>query len=286
MICINIILTGTALNLMKFYAQIYYNLCNKNVNNKIYYCRGSNIHKHHIVPKHAGGGEDENNFTYLSIREHIIAHFLLWKIHGMINDLRSMHMLGAKLTSQQRSTVGKWCYENKIGMFSISKERRSEISRKNGKRTKELKIGIHNPENFSKFASLGGKASIISPNNPWAYWASKEGQSARAHLGGKSHIGKLWIHKDDVITRCLHSEIQQKIDEGWQYGMKDRGREYVNNGEKTFRIETNKIFELLLRGWQLGKAPNYQPDRKRSKKEFSYQSLLEWESQGEHSLPK
>jgi len=285
-ICINIMLAGTRINLMKFYAQIYYNICNENVNNKIHYCKGSNIHKHHIIPRHAGGGEDESNFTYLSIRQHIAAHFLLWKIHGMVNDLRSMHMLGAKLTYEQRRIVGKWCYENKIGMFSIGKEERAEISRRGIKTQIKNKLGIHNPENFSKFASLGGKASIISPNNPWAYWASKEGQSARAHLGGKSHIGKLWIHKNDVITRCLNTEIQQKIDEGWQYGMKDGGKEYVNNGEKTFRIETNRIFGLLLRGWQLGKAPNYQPDRRRSKKEFSYESLLELESQGEHSLPK
>jgi hypothetical protein len=192
--------------------------------------------------------------------------------------------LGAKLTYEQRSIVGKWCYENKIGMFSFSKEEKAEISRRNGKMAKERETGIHNPENFSKFASLGGKASIVSPNNPWTYWATREGRSTRASLGGKSHVGKVWIHKDDVITRCLYSEISKKIDDGWQYGMKDGGKEYVNNGEKTFRIQTEKIFELLLRGWQLGKAPNYQPDRKRSKKEFSYESLLELESQGEHSL--
>jgi hypothetical protein len=285
-IFINIILAGTGFIFMNFYSQIYYKLCNENVNNKIHYCRGSNIHKHHIIPRHAGGGEDESNFTYLSVRQHIIAHFLLWKMHRMVNDLRSMHMLGAKLTYEQRSIVGKWCHENKIGMFSFSKEEKAEISRKNGKRAKERKTGIHNPETFSKFASLGGKASIVSLNNPWSYWASKEGRSKRAQMGGRIHTGKVWIHKGDTTTRCLFNEIEEKMNEGWQYGMKDGGKEYVNNGDRTFRIETDRIFKLILRGWQLGKAPNYKPNRKRSKHELSYAALLELECQDEHIQPK
>ena len=73
------------------------------------------------------------------------------------------------------------------------------------------------------------------------------------------------------------------MDNGWKYGMKDGGKEYVNNGEKTFRVESDKIFDLLLRGWKLGKAPNYKPDRKRSKHELSYAALLEFECQDEHS---
>ena len=272
---------------MKFYSQIYYNLCNENVNNKINYCRGSNLHKHHIIPKHSGGSEDESNFTYLTIRQHIIAHFLLWKIHGKVNDLRSMNMLGAKLTHTQRSIIGKWCYENEIGCFNKKWESCKGKWRKMGIQTQiENKIGIHNPDNFIKHSSLGGKASIVSPNNPWSYWASKDGQSKRAQLGGKSHTGKVWINKDGITTRCPFSEIQHKFDEGWKYGMKIGGKEYIHNGIKTFRVCTDKIPELLLRGWQLGKAPNYQPDRKRSKTEFSYEALLEFESLGEHIRPK
>ena len=76
------------------------------------------------------------------------------------------------------------------------------------------------------------------------------------------------------------------MNEGWQYGMKDGGKEYVNNGDRTFRIETDKIFKLILRGWQLGKAPNYKPNRKRSKHELSYAALLELECQDEHIQPK
>jgi len=47
---------------------------------------GSGLDRHHIIPRHAGGTDDESNFTYLTHREHIAAHWLLWKIHGRDGD--------------------------------------------------------------------------------------------------------------------------------------------------------------------------------------------------------
>lgn len=150
----------------------------------------SGLHRHHITPKHSGGLDIESNYTYLTVREHIIAHYLLWRIYKNPNDLRSMKMLGANLTSNQRRKVGLFCKENKIGMFSdyyindkkLQSERckksantqkelqigtfdpevRKEIASKGGKiggsKQKQLKQGIHDPANFKKYASLGGKA--------------------------------------------------------------------------------------------------------------------------------
>lgn len=46
----------------------------------------SGLERHHIIPKHVGGLDEESNYTYLTHREHIIAHWLLWKIHGHYSD--------------------------------------------------------------------------------------------------------------------------------------------------------------------------------------------------------
>lgn len=43
-------------------------------------------HKHHILPKHAGGTDDENNLVYLTIEEHAIAHKLLYEKYGRLED--------------------------------------------------------------------------------------------------------------------------------------------------------------------------------------------------------
>lgn len=38
--------------------------------------------KHHIAPKCMGGGDTFDNIVSLSARQHFIAHWLLYKIHG------------------------------------------------------------------------------------------------------------------------------------------------------------------------------------------------------------
>jgi len=144
------------------YSSLYDSIC-EDRKSKIDQCKpGRGLHKHHIVPRHHGGGEDESNFTYLTVREHIIAHFLLWKIYGQINDLRAMHMLGANLSVEKRRQIGKWCYENKIGWHKYTKEEKSEI----GKRQRDDR-------------------KINGTENEWDFWASKEGQLLRASMGGK-----------------------------------------------------------------------------------------------------
>ena len=43
-------------------------------------------HKHHIIPKHAGGSNDPNNFVYLTIEEHAEAHRKLYEEYGRWED--------------------------------------------------------------------------------------------------------------------------------------------------------------------------------------------------------
>ena len=203
------------------FINIYTNLCESRKSNKEFYKPKSGLHRHHIIPEHSGGSNEESNLTYLTIREHIIAHYLLWKINKDPNDLRSMNMLGAKLTTEQRQIIGKWCFENKIGYFSdkFSPKQKREWRLK-GIHTQILnKVGIFNP-NVLSYKSLGGKASIISPNNPWSYWASLEGQRERASMGAKAHTGKKSMYKsgDTTFIRVSPENIQQKIDEGYILG--------------------------------------------------------------------
>ena len=39
--------------------------------------------KHHIIPKSLGGSNCADNMIQLTAREHFVAHWLLWKIHGV-----------------------------------------------------------------------------------------------------------------------------------------------------------------------------------------------------------
>jgi hypothetical protein len=43
-------------------------------------------HKHHIIPKHAGGTDDPSNFVELTVAEHAAAHKKLYEQYGRIQD--------------------------------------------------------------------------------------------------------------------------------------------------------------------------------------------------------
>jgi hypothetical protein len=205
---------------MSIYLELYNKLCASGVNRKELWRPKSGYHRHHIEPRHSGGLDDETNYSYLSVREHRIAHYLLWKIRGNVNDLRSYYMLGGNLTPTFRSIIGKWCAENGIGFHGASKDERRIWAARGAKAQKERGIGIHNPVNFKSNASLGGKASIVSTNNPWSYWASAEGRKIRASMGGKSHAGKRAMHRPGDISfiRVTPDEIEKYLAEGFVLG--------------------------------------------------------------------
>ncbi len=207
------------------FSQIYSILCEGNKSRKENYKKYSGLHKHHIIPKHMGGTDEDCNLTYLNIREHIIAHYLLWKIYKNPNDLRSMKMLGANLSPQYRKIIGEFCRDNEIGFFSIPMEERKEWIIK-GIETQKQEYLINNTKNFyywstekgrKERASLGGKQRASTEFN---YWASNEGRKTRASLGGKAHKGKKVMHLPGTKgwKRILPEEVDIKLNEGWKFG--------------------------------------------------------------------
>ena len=45
--------------------------------------------RHHILPRSMGGSNDSSNIVTLTLREHFIAHWLLWKIYEKYNNVMS-----------------------------------------------------------------------------------------------------------------------------------------------------------------------------------------------------
>lgn len=200
------------------FKQIYFNLCTSKSTIKEQWQRGSNLHRHHIVPKHSGGIDEESNFTYLTIREHMIAHYLLWKIHKNPNDLRAMHMLGATLTSIHRKIVGEWCRDNDIGFHGASDDKKLEWRRKGAFSQIDKKVGIHNPENFKRNASLGGKAGSKTQIEQGLAIFDKEKRSEYASLGGKALKGMICVTNGSHRTRIKPEKLDEYLANGYRLG--------------------------------------------------------------------
>jgi hypothetical protein len=62
-------------------------------------------HKHHIVPKHAGGSDDPSNIVSLTVQEHAEAHRLLWEEYGMTGDFVAWKMLSGKTQEAERGRI-------------------------------------------------------------------------------------------------------------------------------------------------------------------------------------
>lgn len=206
---------------MSIYTRIYSNIVSRNVNNKhLWEDKTNSLHRHHIVPKHSGGKDEESNYTYLTVREHQIAHYLLWKIHGKVNDLRSMKMLSARLTTYQRSVIGKWCYDNKISCYDKKYDDvRSEWRKRGNETQRKENIGCYyNEEERLKSCSKGGKKTISDPTTPFGYWASPEGRSKRAALGGKALQGMVCVTNGIHRTRINPTKLNEYLANGYRLG--------------------------------------------------------------------
>lgn len=58
-------------------------------------------HKHHIVPKHAGGTDDPSNIVELTIEEHAEAHRILYETYGRVQDKRAWMGLSKMMTGKE-----------------------------------------------------------------------------------------------------------------------------------------------------------------------------------------
>lgn len=212
------------------FTKLYINLCERGKLRINEYSSKSGLHEHHIIPKHSGGTDVTENLSYLTVREHITAHYLLWRINRNPNDLRSMHMLGAELTYEQRRTVGLFCKENRIGWFGMSEEDKNAARLKGFNKQKEM------------------VESGIVKHNSFYYWSTKEGRKERASLGGK--VGGKTARREG---KGFHNP--EKRSEYASLGGKALA-EYVcvHHPEKTgfTRIPRNKLTEYLKSGFRFG----------------------------------
>ena len=87
-------------------------------------------HKHHIIPKHAGGTDEATNIALLTIEEHALAHKKLYEQYGKWQDLKAWKGLAGILNKNDYEylrNIGKGPRKPRIkGIFkhsNITKEK-------------------------------------------------------------------------------------------------------------------------------------------------------------------
>ena len=64
-------------------------------------------HKHHIIPKHAGGIDDPSNLIELTVEEHAEAHKKLWEEFGRWQDQVAWKTLSGQITCAEAIKIAQ-----------------------------------------------------------------------------------------------------------------------------------------------------------------------------------
>jgi len=202
------------MNSKSIYTQIYDNLVEKGKAQTLkeqWEQVGSGLERHHIIPKHQSGTDDESNFTYLTHREHIAAHFLLWKINGHTEDQSAYKMmkgtkcypsrLGAKHTEESKRRIS----ESKKGKKKSEETRRRISESKKGKkkseetrrRMSESHKGKKLSEEHKRNLSEAGKGKKISEEQKRKHSETMKGRKLSEETRRKQSdsLKKYWAEK-------------------------------------------------------------------------------------------
>ena len=93
-------------------------------------------HKHHIVPRHAGGTDDPSNLVELTVEEHAEAHRVLFEQYGRWQDRVAWQTLSGQITkyeaaqqARRLANLGNKHFEGKTHTEEVRK-RISEFQKK------------------------------------------------------------------------------------------------------------------------------------------------------------
>jgi len=122
-------------------------------------------HKHHIIPKHAGGTNNDDNLIEVSVEEHFILHYKRWKEFGDLNDLFACRVLGynKELSPEERflisSSGGRKAQETlrRLKVCSYYNDGKRRISGQMGRdKCREIGSGFYDTKLQSELGKKGG----------------------------------------------------------------------------------------------------------------------------------
>jgi hypothetical protein len=137
------------------YKEVYDKLVNTRSHLITEWKRDKLLFRHRIKPGHQGGEYTDDNCTYLTLREHIIAHYLLWKINGNSGDYRAYKwMSGVEIPFCEHSEYVKQKMSKSHRGTPLSKEHKRRISEGQKGRVGGFKGKKHTKETIKKMSDF------------------------------------------------------------------------------------------------------------------------------------
>ena len=219
-------------------------------------------HKHHIIPKHAGGSNEKDNLVELTIEEHAEAHRLLYEQYGRWQDRVAWLSLSGIMKDEERiyeilknSNPGGYKHTDAI------KEQLSEMRMGN----KNPMYGKPAPNRGIKRPGVGGRkkgtgwseseraAHELIRSAPGYYDFTKNSERNKLISEAKkgkpgNALGKHWYNNSIVETyalECPAGFIKGRLK---KEQLNKRGLVWFNNGSINKQFRENTQPEGFIRG--------------------------------------
>lgn len=173
-------------------------------------------HKHHIIPKHAGGTDDSSNLVELSVEEHADAHRILYEQHERWQDFIAWKTLSGQMSLTEAS-IAAWKEGCKRGGHA-TKPPLSKEAKENMRRSK---LGEKNPM-FGKQLSVERRRELSEKNkgNANPMYGKKHTDEMKAYLSEQRKLrhergskeGHYLPHTDDVKEKLRQANKAQFAD--------------------------------------------------------------------------
>lgn len=184
-------------------------------------------HKHHIIPRHAGGSDDPSNLIELTIEEHAEAHKKLYEEHGRWQDRVAWLSLAGIMKDEER--IYEILKNSNPGGYTLTKETKEKLSK--------MRMGAGNP--------MYGK---IAPNRG----------VKRPGVGGRKK-GTSWSKEERAnheLTRSKkgYYDYLQSPERGKKISNSQKGRKGAASGKKWYNNgETEKYSADPIPNWSPGR---------------------------------
>jgi hypothetical protein len=223
------------------------------------------MHKHHIIPKHAGGTDDPSNIVELTIEEHAEAHRLLYEEHGRWQDRVAWLSLSGIMKDEERIyEIAKNSNRGNPTGYKHSEDVKQQL--------REMKLGKNNPMYGKSACNRGVKRPGVGGRKKGTLWSEQERQlhtEIRSRPGFYDYTqdpernrkiseaktgspgpatGKKWY--TDGNTETYAFECPPGFKKGRKPGRKSnkKGMRWYNNGKENKQFFEGQELEGFVRG--------------------------------------
>lgn len=193
-------------------------------------------HKHHIVPKHAGGSDDPSNLIELTIEEHAEAHKVLYEQYNRWQDRVAWLSLSGIMKNEER--VYEILKNSNPGGYKHTDEAKQKLS--------IMRLGEKNPMFGKPAPNKGKKRPGIGGRKKGTTWSEAEKE---LHKKIRSVEGFYDYTKDPARNKKISDSKKGTVGSA-------KGKHWYNNGvSETYSAECPT-------GFKIGRLTRAQPNKK------------------------